>query len=58
MRAHAGLNPEVVQQFYSFSQLAGQRANRMIFSNLSAFNIVYNSLGQAVDIVIIEIEFR
>jgi malate dehydrogenase (oxaloacetate-decarboxylating)(NADP+) len=43
------LNPEVLQQFYPFSRLAGHRANTLIFPNLSSANIAYNLLSHAAN---------
>ena len=47
MQVHAALDPNVQQQFYPFSKLKGQRANTLIFPNLSSANIAYNLLNQA-----------
>lgn len=53
MQAHMALQPEVRQQFYPFSKLAGHRANVLIFPALSAANISYNLLSHAskVDVI-------
>ncbi|MEM9850148.1 MAG: phosphate acyltransferase, partial [Bacteroidota bacterium] len=53
MQVHAALNPEVQQQFYPFSKLNGQRANVLIFPNLSSANIAYNLLNQAAEMDIL-----
>ena len=53
MQAHVALNPEVSKDYYPFSRLAGQRANVLVFPNLSAANIAYNLLGQVADMDII-----
>ncbi len=47
MQAHMALNPEIMEQFYPFSKLAGHRANVLIFPNLSSANISYNLLSHA-----------
>ena len=47
MQAHMALNPEIRQQFFPFSKLGDQRANVLIFPNLSAANIAYNLLNHA-----------
>ena len=47
MQAHMALNPEIRQQFFPFSKLGDQRANVLIFPNLSAANIAYNLLNNA-----------
>ena len=46
MQAHVALNPELNQQLFPFSRLAGHRANVLIFPTLSAANISYNLLRQ------------
>jgi len=53
MQAHIALNPEISQDFYPFSKLAGQRANILIFPNLSSANIAYNLLNQAAEMDVI-----
>jgi len=53
MQAHIALNPSISQDFYPFSKLAGQRANILIFPNLSSANIAYNLLNQAAEMDII-----
>lgn len=50
MQAHMALTPDLLQQFYPFSRLAGHRANTLIFPNLSSANIAYNLLSHAADI--------
>ena len=47
MQAHMALNPDIMEQFYPFSKLAGHRANVLIFPNLSSANISYNLLSHA-----------
>ena len=47
MQAHMALNPDILEQFYPFSKLAGHRANVLIFPNLSSANIAYNLLSHA-----------
>ena len=47
MQAHLALNKEGLQQLYPFSKLAGERANILIFPNLSSANIAYNLLNTA-----------
>jgi malate dehydrogenase (oxaloacetate-decarboxylating)(NADP+) len=49
MQAHIALNPELSKAYYPFSKLAGQRANILIFPNLSSGNIAYNLLNQAAE---------
>lgn len=50
MQAHMALTPELLQQFYPFSRLAGHRANTLIFPTLSSANIAYNLLSHAADL--------
>jgi malate dehydrogenase (oxaloacetate-decarboxylating)(NADP+) len=50
MQVHMALNPELSQQFYPFSRLAGHRANTLIFPNLSSANIAYNLLSHAAEL--------
>lgn len=50
MQAHMALNPDVLEQYFPFSKLAGHRANTLIFPNLSAANIAYNLLGHVSDV--------
>ena len=45
MQAHLALNKQGLEQLYPFSQLAGERANILIFPNLSSANIAYNLLN-------------
>ncbi len=45
MQAHLALNKEDLEQLYPFSKLAGERANILIFPNLSSANIAYNLLN-------------
>lgn len=53
MQAHMALNPEVLEEFYPFSRLAGHRANVLIFPNLSSANIAYNLLSHAANLDIL-----
>ncbi|PSR10089.1 MAG: NADP-dependent malic enzyme [Bacteroidetes bacterium] len=53
MQAHMALDPELRQQFYPFSKLGAERANTLIFPNLSSANIAYNLLGEATKMDII-----
>ncbi len=53
MQAHVALNPEVSNDFYPFSKLAGHRANVLVFPNLSAANIAYNLLTQVAEMDVI-----
>lgn len=53
MQAHIALNPKSSKEFYPFSKLAGQRANILIFPNLSSANIAYNLLNQAAEMDVI-----
>jgi len=53
MQAHMALNPELLQRFYPFSKLIGQRANILIFPSLSSANIAYNLLSHASNLPII-----
>lgn len=52
MQAHMALKPEVLEEFYPFSRLAGHRANVLIFPTLSSANIAYNLLSEAAEIEI------
>lgn len=52
MQVHMALNPDLMQQFYPFSRLAGHRANTLIFPNLSSANIAYNLLSHAAELEI------
>ncbi len=49
MQAHLALNKEDLAQLYPFSKLAGERANVLIFPNLSSANIAYNLLNTAAN---------
>jgi malate dehydrogenase (oxaloacetate-decarboxylating)(NADP+) len=53
MQAHMALNPDVLQEFYPFSRLAGHRANVLIFPTLSSANIAYNLLSEAAELEIL-----
>lgn len=50
MQVHMALNPDVLEEFYPFSRLAGHRANVLIFPNLSSANIAYNLLSHAANL--------
>ncbi|MCB0629123.1 MAG: NADP-dependent malic enzyme [Lewinella sp.] len=52
MQAHMALNPEILDEFYPFSRLAGHRANVLIFPTLSSANIAYNLLSEAAELEI------
>lgn len=53
MQANMALDPELMEQYFPFSKLAGHRANTLIFPNLSSANISYNLLGTVGDLEII-----
>ncbi|MBX2817620.1 MAG: NADP-dependent malic enzyme [Saprospiraceae bacterium] len=53
MQVHMALDPQVLENFYPFSKLAGQAANTLIFPNLSSANIAYNLLANAADMEMI-----
>ncbi len=53
MQAHMALNPELLSQFFPFSKLHGQRANTLIFPNLSSANIAYNLFGTVAGVDVI-----
>lgn len=46
IQANIALDPELLEETYPFSQLAGRRVNTLIFPNLSSGNIAYKLLGQ------------
>ena len=47
MQAHMALDPTLRQKYYPFSKLGEERANALIFPNLSSANLAYNLLGTA-----------
>jgi malate dehydrogenase (oxaloacetate-decarboxylating)(NADP+) len=53
MQAHMALNPELRQQYYPFSKLGKERANVLIFPNLSSANLAYNLLGEVSHLSVI-----
>ncbi len=50
MQAHLALDNDLLTKTYPFSQLAGQRANTLIFPNLSSSNIAYNLVKEIAGI--------
>ena len=53
MQAHLAFNGELLRELYPFSKLAGERANTLIFPNLSSANITYNLLSEGFEMPII-----
>lgn len=53
MQAHLAMNPDQLENFHPFSKLAGERANTLIFPNLSSANLAYNLLGEVAGLEII-----
>ena len=53
MQANMALDPELIEQYFPFSKLRGQRANTLMFPNLSSANIAYNLLGSVGELNII-----
>jgi malate dehydrogenase (oxaloacetate-decarboxylating)(NADP+) len=49
MQANFALNKEMMNEKFSFSQLANKQVNTLIFPNLSAGNIAYKLLQQTTD---------
>ena len=53
MQAHFALNTEALEDHFPFSKLVGNKANVLIFPNLSSANIAYNLLSNAAEMDII-----
>ncbi len=53
MQAHLALDGKGLNQLYPFSKLANQKANILIFPNLSSANIAYNLLQTAGEMAVI-----
>lgn len=53
LQVHMALQPKVLKQHYPFSKLNGERANTLIFPNLSSANITYNLFGSVSDVDLI-----
>lgn len=53
MQAHFALNGRLSSEFHPFSKIAGQRANTLIFPNLSSANIAYNLLSEGAEMDLI-----
>lgn len=53
MQVHMALDSALRQKFYPFSKLGTERANTLIFPNLSSANIAYNLLGNTAEMDII-----
>ena len=53
MQAHFALDPKVRAEYYPFSKLRNERANGLIFPNLSSANLAYNLLGTAGDMDVV-----
>ena len=53
MQAHLAFNGDLLKELYPFSKLAGERANTLIFPNLSSANITYNLLSEGFEMPII-----
>jgi len=49
IQANFALNKELMNEKFSFSQLANKEVNTLIFPNLSAGNISYKLLQQLID---------
>ena len=50
MQAHLAFDSELMTNNHPFSELASERANTLIFPNLSASNIAYNLVEEVADI--------
>ena len=50
MQAHLAFDSELMTNNHPFSELASERANTLIFPNLSASNIAYNLVKEVADI--------
>ena len=46
MQANFALNPELMDEFFSFSDLSGKKPNTFIFPNLSSGNIAYKMIQE------------
>ncbi|MFK7937514.1 MAG: phosphate acyltransferase, partial [Saprospiraceae bacterium] len=53
MQAHFALNGQLSKEFHPFSKIAGERANTLIFPNLSSANIAYNLLSEGAEMDLI-----
>lgn len=53
MQANMALDPALIEQYFPFSKLRGERANTLIFPNLSSANLAYNLLGSVGELDII-----
>jgi len=49
MQVHIAMNPQLRNQYFPFSKLGSDRANVLIFPNLSSANIAYNLLGSVAE---------
>lgn len=53
MQANFALNPELMEEFFSFSELNGKKPNVFIFPNLSSGNIAYKMLQEMTNTEVI-----